>query len=145
MLKWPAFSPNSMPTMRQSEKWEKLKNYFYSFHLLRIKCVVDVPIRVVVVAAIVEVAVISAAQIIITIVVTTLPAAATIAHRIIATTIETLGIIAIMETLADLVGAVIDLDLNIDHHPIDFHAKTTIDRIVGYLFSSQFKLLEFEN
>lgn len=112
--------------------------------MLRIKCVVDVPIRVVVVVAIVEVAVISAAQIA-TIAVTTLPAADTIVHRAVATTIETVETITIMETAADLVEAVIDLDSNIDHHPIDFHAKTTIDRIVGYLLSSQFQLLKFEN
>lgn len=89
----------------------------------------DVPIRVEVVA-IVAVEVVSAVQTVAIAVIA--PATADIiVRRIVATTIGTVEVTAITATVVDRVAAAIDPDLNIDHLPIDFHAKTTIAHIAG--------------
>lgn len=89
----------------------------------------DVPIRAEVVA-IVAVEVVSAVRTV-AIAVVALATADIIAPPIVATTIGTVEVTAIMATVADRVAEAIDLDSNIDHLPIAFHAKTMIAPIAG--------------
>lgn len=124
MLKWPAFQSNQCPRYAMEKKYVIC---IFPPHF-RSKCV-DVPIRAEVVA-IVAAEVVSAVQTV-AIAVVALATAGTTARQIVATTIGTAEVTAIMATVADREAEAIDLDSNIGHLPIAFHAKTMIAPIAG--------------